>query len=84
MVVSQEESLRGKFLAAQINAISEQTEQFMHVNEDLLTTTEEANMKIMRSIKRLSAAIKNYETRIADLRAHAMAKAAVKQSSFFF
>ncbi|XP_018567603.1 uncharacterized protein LOC108908153 [Anoplophora glabripennis] len=80
----EEEALRGKFLAAQINAVSEQTEQFMHVNQDLLTKTEEANMKIMRSIKRLSTAIKQYETRITDIRAHAMAKASTKHAAFFF
>lgn len=56
----------------------------MHVNQDLLTKTEEANMKIMRSIKRLSGAIKQYEGRITDIRAQAMAQAAKKQTAFYF
>ncbi|KAJ8966039.1 hypothetical protein NQ317_009900 [Molorchus minor] len=86
--LSYEEALRGKFLAAQINAVSEQTEQFVHVNDDMIKTSEEANMKILRNIKRLSGAVKQYETRIKSLReiAESTQKVSAKtsQQTFFF
>ncbi|KAJ8924526.1 hypothetical protein NQ315_007324 [Exocentrus adspersus] len=80
----EEEALRGKFLAAQINVVSEQTEQFMNVNQELLTKTEEANMKTMRSIKRLNAAIKQYENRILELKAQAGGGVATTQAQGTF
>ncbi|KAJ8970893.1 hypothetical protein NQ314_000980 [Rhamnusium bicolor] len=79
----EEEALRGKFLAAQINAVSEQTEKFIHVNDEMITKTEETNMKIMRNIKRLSAAVRQYESRISDLKSMAANRKKSGQVAFF-
>ncbi|VEN48521.1 unnamed protein product [Callosobruchus maculatus] len=65
----EEEALRGKFLATQINALTEQNEQFIQVNEEIIKKTEEGNNKIMKNIKKLNAAIKQYENMIAELKA---------------
>ncbi|CAH1958648.1 unnamed protein product [Acanthoscelides obtectus] len=70
----EEEALRGKFLAAQINALTEQNEQFMQVNDEVIKKTEEGNMKIMRNIKKLNAAIKQYENLINELKANTGSK----------
>ncbi|XP_074034385.1 uncharacterized protein [Leptinotarsa decemlineata] len=78
----EEEALRGKFLADQINAVSEQTEQFMTVNDDIVRTTEEANLKILRNIKKLSGAVKQYEGMINELKASA--QTVKKQGQLFF
>lgn len=80
----EEEALRGKFLASQINAVSEQTEQFNLVNDDIIKKTEEANMKILRNIKNLGVAIKRYENMITDMRSAAAAQKKSTQPMFFF
>lgn len=80
----EEEAIRGKFLASQINAVSEQTEQFNLVNDDIIQKTEEANMKILRNIKNLGVAIKRYDTMITEMRNTANAQKKVAQSMFFF
>lgn len=81
----EEEALRGKFLASQINAVSEQTEQFNMVNDDIMKRTEEANMKILRNIKNLGVAIKRYENMIADMRATVEhSKKSAPSAMFFF
>lgn len=80
----EEEALRGKFLANQINAVSEQTEQFNLVNDDIIKKTEEANLKILRNIKNYSAAIKRYETMIAEMRNTAAAQKKAGEAVLFF
>lgn len=64
----EEEAIRGKFLANQINAVEEQTEAFSQVNDDVIKKTEEANMKTLRNIKQLNLAINRYEQMIAEMR----------------
>lgn len=81
----EDEALRGKFLASQINAVSEQTEQFNQVNDDIIRKTEEANMKILKNIRNLTTAVKRYETMIADMKAASAAqKKAAPTQMFFF
>ncbi|CAH1169550.1 unnamed protein product [Phaedon cochleariae] len=70
----EEEALRGKFLAGQINAVSEQTEQFLTVNDDIVRKTEEANLKTIKNIKRLTTAVKQYEAMVSELRSAAEAQ----------
>ncbi|XP_060531088.1 uncharacterized protein LOC132704831 [Cylas formicarius] len=67
----EQEAAKGKFLASQINAVSLQSEEFHMVNNDIITQTEKANMKILSNIKRLNAAIKQHENMLADFRAMA-------------
>lgn len=55
----------GKFLSKQITAVNAQTEQIMHVSEEMIEKTEEANTKILKNIRRLKGAIKQYESRIS-------------------
>lgn len=78
----EEEAARGRMLSDQINAVNEQTELFQHVNEDSILKTEEANIAIMRNIKRLQMAIKQYETRLHQLQA--MNTQSRKESMAFF
>lgn len=76
-------------MAADINAVNEQMEVYMQVNEESVRKTEDVNMGIMKNIKRLRGAVKQYEGRLQQLQA--MAKAAAKsgakaggQEFFFF
>lgn len=79
----EEEALRGKFLANQINAVSEQSEQFNLVNDDIIKKTEEANMKFLKNIRNLGVAIKRYENMIADMRSGIEGQKKATQLFFF-
>ncbi|XP_050515734.1 uncharacterized protein LOC114345139 [Diabrotica virgifera virgifera] len=64
----EEEALRGKFLASQINSLNEQTEHIMNVSVDIIKRTEEKNIRILRNIKKLKAAIHKYELVIHEIK----------------
>ncbi|XP_056636814.1 uncharacterized protein LOC130445274 [Diorhabda sublineata] len=64
----EEEALRGKFLAAQINTLNEQADQMMSVTDDVIRKTEEKNMRILRNIQKLTMAIRQYEALLHDMK----------------
>lgn len=55
-------------MAAQINSVNEQTELFVNITDDIVRKTEEQNMRTLRSVKKLTMAIKQYEGIIQDIR----------------
>lgn len=65
LIYVQEEAKMGKFLSGQIEAVNEHTEQIMQVSEEIIEKTEAANTKILKNIRRLKGAIKQYESRIS-------------------
>ncbi|RZC43002.1 uncharacterized protein BDFB_011753, partial [Asbolus verrucosus] len=62
------EAARGRELAAEISVVNEQTEMCAKINEGTIRKIEEANMAIMKNIKRLNEAIKNQQERINQVR----------------
>lgn len=72
-------------LAAHINVVNEQTELYMQVNEKSIKNVEAANMDIMKNIKRMRAAINQYEGRLQQLQAMSeTAGAPSGAQSYFF
>ncbi|XP_030763780.1 uncharacterized protein LOC115888254 [Sitophilus oryzae] len=67
----EEEAARGKFLAEQINAVTEENIMIKEVNDESIKKIEEANSKILRNIKRMKRAIKKYEEHVHTMRASA-------------
>lgn len=64
----EEEAARGKFLAEQINIVSEQSETIKEIHEDSIKKSEMTNSKILKNIKRLNHSIKLYESRISEIK----------------
>ncbi|XP_045476907.1 uncharacterized protein LOC123682369 [Harmonia axyridis] len=64
----EEEAAHGQELAAEINAVANQTDLYMHINDETIRKTEETNIAIMKNLKRLRAAVQQYENRIATLK----------------
>ncbi|KAK9873406.1 hypothetical protein WA026_022465 [Henosepilachna vigintioctopunctata] len=64
----EEEAVHGQELAAEINAVAYQTDLYMHINDETIRKTEESNMAVIKNLKRLSAAVQQYENRIATLK----------------
>lgn len=63
----QAEADRGWELTGEINKTIEEQELSREVNEQRLIDLEEANMQIMKNIKRLRAAVKTYEGTVKHL-----------------
>lgn len=64
----EDEAERGRILSEQINALNVQSEVYSQITECSIIKTEEANMEIMKNIKRMKAAVTQYENRIAQMR----------------
>ncbi|XP_017780750.1 PREDICTED: uncharacterized protein LOC108565682 [Nicrophorus vespilloides] len=64
----EDEAERGRILTEQINALNVQSEVYSQITECSIIKTEEANMEIMKNIKRMKAAVTQYENRIAQMR----------------
>lgn len=79
----QEEAARGFYLSKQINNINEETEIYTQVTEDSILRLEEANMNIMKNVKKLKAAVKQHETRLTQLQQLATKQPAKGTSEMF-
>lgn len=63
----QEEAERGESLAKQINEINAQTEENVKVNDQSIRRIEDANMKLMQTIKKLRRAVTQHEMRLKQV-----------------
>ena len=69
----EQEAARGRLLTEQINTISAQTEAVTHITEVSIMKTEEANIEVMKNIRRLRRTVEQYEQRLksfATMRMH--------------
>ncbi|KAL3288842.1 hypothetical protein HHI36_003288 [Cryptolaemus montrouzieri] len=81
----EEEAAHGHKLAAEINAVANQTNLYMHINDETIRKTEESNLTAMKNLKRLKAAVHQYETRVAQLKnVGKMSITNAKQATAFF
>lgn len=71
-------------MSEEINRAVEQNEYTREVNENQLINMEEANMKIMKNIKRLRAAVKTYEGTVKHLQDMIKSSTTGAQNQFFF
>ncbi|CAG9857936.1 unnamed protein product [Phyllotreta striolata] len=63
----EDEALKAKILMEQIETITDQTELFLSINDEIVDKTEEQNMKTLKSIRKLKAVIKQYECFMPDI-----------------
>lgn len=71
----------GRALTDEINQLNAQTEMMHQVTNDSILKKEEANMTLMRNIKKLRMAVEHNEGRLTQLQSMAAAKASMAKKS---
>ncbi|KAK4884846.1 hypothetical protein RN001_001117 [Aquatica leii] len=64
----EEEAERGRRIREEINFVNDQTEKYHQVNDDSIRKVEGENIALMKNIKKLRAAVHQYETRIDQIK----------------